>query len=63
MKLIAIILINRKGYKAVKNQQKKRDLQVAIVWSEYNLVESENCAKNVHINYPEKISADWGTRE
>lgn len=31
MKLIAIILINRKGYKAEKNQQKKRDLQVAIV--------------------------------
>ena len=31
MKLIAVILINRKGYKAVENQQKSANLQVAIV--------------------------------
>lgn len=41
MKLIAIILINRKGYKAKKNQQKSADLQVAIVLSEYNFIWSE----------------------
>ena len=41
MKLIAIILINRKGYKAKENQQKSANLQVAIVWSEYNLDWSE----------------------